>query len=151
MAIGMMVVVNSTMGSSLPSNAIPVIADYFDITSSTKKTLPISIYLVGYIVGPLVFGPLSESYGRKYIMVSTFVAFTIFTMACAVAPTWESLLIFRFFTGVSGSSPMALVGGLYADLYDDPVTRGRAMAIFIGVSRPGSNEVEDLTFTRAHA
>lgn len=128
----MVIVVNSTMGSSLPSNAIPIIADYFGITSSYSKVLPISIYLVGYIVGPLGFGPLSESFGRRLIMMSTFVFFTIFTMGCAVAPTWAALLVFRFFAGVCASSPIAVIGGIYADMFDNPITRGRAMAVFIG-------------------
>ena len=134
--IGMLVVVNSTMGSSLPSNAIPFISAHFNITSSTAQILPISIYLVGYVVGPLLFGPLSEAYGRQMIMVSTFLAFTTFTMACALSPTWGGLLTFRFLTGVNASSPIAVIGGVYADLYDNPVTRGRAMAVFIGVSDP---------------
>lgn len=94
------------------------------------------MYLVGYVVGPLLFGPLSESYGRKIILVGTFLFFTIFTMGCAVAPNWGSLLVFRFLTGVNASSPIAVIGGVYADLYDNPVTRGRAMAVFIGVSTP---------------
>jgi hypothetical protein len=132
--IGAMVVVNSTMGSSLPSNAIPYIAAYFNISSKTAEILPISTYLIGYVVGPLMFGPLSESYGRRYIMVSTFFFFTIFTMACAVAPNWAALNIFRFFTGVFASSPIAVIGGIYADIYGNPVSRGRAMAVFIGVS-----------------
>lgn len=125
--------VNSTMGSSLPSNAIPYISAHFNITSSTAEILPISIYLVGYVVGPLLFGPLSETYGRQVIMISTFFAFTIFTMGCALAPTWGGLLVFRFLTGVNASSPISVIGGIYADLYDNPVTRGRAMAVFIGV------------------
>ena len=132
--IGMVVVVNSTMGSSLPSNAIPIISSYFHITNSSAEILPISMYLVGYILGPLLWGPLSETYGRKVIMTSTFVFFTIFTMACAVAPNWGSLLFFRLATGINASSPIAVIGGVYADMYDNPVTRGRAMSVFIGVS-----------------
>jgi MFS family permease len=131
--IGMIVVVNSTMGSSLPSNAIPFISGYFHITSPSAQILPISMYLFGYVLGPLLFGPLSESLGRKLIMTSTFVLFTIFTMACALAPNYPALLIFRLLTGISASSPIAVVGGVYADIYDDPVTRGRAMAVFMGV------------------
>lgn len=133
-AIGMLVVVNSTMGSSLPSNAIPIISEYFHITSSSAQILPISMYLFGYVLGPLLFGPLSETFGRKPIMISTFFLFTIFTMACALAPNFPALLVFRIFTGIGASSPISVTGGVYADIYDDPVTRGRAMAMFMGVS-----------------
>ncbi len=127
--------INSTMGSSLPSNAVPFISAHFHITSSSAKILPISIYLVGYVVGPVLFGPLSEAYGRQVIMISTFFGFTVSTMACALAPTWGGLLVFRFATGMNASSPMTVVGGIYADLYDNPVTRGRAMAVYISVGQ----------------
>lgn len=66
-------------------------------------------------------------------MMFTFATFTIFTMTCAVAPNYPALLIFRVLTGVSASSPISVTGGIYADIYNDPVTRGRAMAVFMGV------------------
>jgi MFS family permease len=124
-----LVLLNSTMGSFLPSNATPFINARFNITSSTTEILPISMYLVGYVVGPLLFGPLSETYGRQVITISTFIGFTIFTMACALAPSFSGLLVFRFLTGVNASSPISVVAGTYADLYDNPVTRGRAMVM----------------------
>lgn len=52
----MMLTVNSTMGSALPSNALPLIADEWDVTSQTQKVLPISIYLVGYVMGKYLSG-----------------------------------------------------------------------------------------------
>lgn len=133
-AIGMLVVVNSTIGSALPSNAIPFISADFGIKSSYAQILPISMYLIGYVLGPLLFGPLSETYGRRSIMRFTFLGFAIFTMACALSPNWAALLIFRLLTGVNASSPISIVGGVYADIYSDPVTRGRAMAMFMAVS-----------------
>ncbi|CAG8961174.1 hypothetical protein HYFRA_00002717 [Hymenoscyphus fraxineus] len=135
--VGALSVINSTLGSSLPSNAIPFISKAFHITSSYAQILPISMYLIGYIVGPLVFGPLSESCGRRYIMSTSFVAFTIFTLGCAVAPTWEVLLFNRLLVGVTASSPVAVTGGIFADIYADPVARGRAMAAFIGATCVG--------------
>jgi len=130
-------VLNSTMGSSLPANAIPYIATYFNITDPTSKGLPISIYIVGYVVGPLLFGPLSESYGRKLIMTSTFFGFTAFTIGCAVAPNWTALVVFRFLTGAFAASPISIIGGMYADIYDNPVSRGRSIAVFVGATSVG--------------
>ncbi|CEI70112.1 unnamed protein product [Fusarium venenatum] len=126
-----MLVINSTMGSALPSMAIPDIIQDFGITSEEQSVLPISVYLIGYVLGPIVWGPLSEHYGRRNLSFVTFCLFTIFTMACAVAPTWAALLIFRFFCGAFASSPIAIVAGILADIYDDPRTRGRAFAIFM--------------------
>lgn len=57
-----------------------------------------------------------------------------FTLGCALSPNWAALLVFRFFTGSVASSPIAIVAGQLADVYNDPVARGRAFAWFMAVS-----------------
>lgn len=133
-AVGIISVLNSTLGSSLPSGAIVFMIPYFKVTDEEQFELPISLFLVGYILGPLFFAPLSETYGRKLIMISSFILFTLSTLACAVAPTWPVLLVFRLIAGINASSAVSIVGGLYADIYDDPTTRGRANAFCMAVS-----------------
>lgn len=134
LCVTMLQVINSTMGSSLPSNAMPFIASEWGITSQAQQVLPISVYLIGYVFGPVVWGPLSEHVGRRVLTVVTFVMFTIWTMACALAPDWPSLLFFRLFTGVFASSPIAIVTGILADIYGNHETRGRAVTAFMIVS-----------------
>ena len=131
---GIIAVINSTLGSSLPSGAINYMSLYFHVTNEQQLVLPISLFLVGYVFGPVVFGSLSESYGRRIIMLGSFVVFTLFTMACALAPNWPAFLVFRLICGFMASSAIAVVGGLYADIFADPVVRGRAMAGFMAVS-----------------
>ena len=135
--MGIISVVNSTFGSSLPSGAIEFISIEFRVVDQAQLVLPISLYLVCYVLGPSLWGPTSESYGRQPLMISSFILYTVFTMSCAVAPTWPALLIFRLLCGICASGPIAIVGGLYADIYDDPVTRGRAMALFMGATMLG--------------
>jgi multidrug resistance protein len=135
--VGMLQVINSTMGSAIPSGAVQEIGQHFGITSSQQLTMPISSYLIGYVVGPLVFGPLSETYGRKMVMLSSFIMFTIWTMASALANNFTALCFFRLFAGIFASSPIVVIGGLYADIYYDPVTRGKAMAIFMACTTWG--------------
>jgi MFS family permease len=130
-ATGIMTVLNSTMGSSLPSNAVPSITTHFNVTNDLQFSLPISCFLMGYVIGPILCGPLSENYGRKPIMVGAFCAYIVWTMACAIAPTWPALLVFRLLCGIFASAPIAIVGGLYADIYGDPRSRGAAMAYFM--------------------
>lgn len=50
----MALVLNSTIGSALPSGASQQIGEYFNITSQSLLVLPVSIYLIGYVLGPLV-------------------------------------------------------------------------------------------------
>ena len=129
-----MIVLNSTLGSALPSGAINFIAADFNITNQQQLVLPITTYLIGYILGPILFAPLSETYGRRPVMIWTFLGYTIFSLACAVAPNFAAIVIFRLFAGIFASSPTAVVGGLYADIFSDPKTRGRSMAGYMAVS-----------------
>lgn len=81
-------------------------------------------------------------------MLSTFFGYTVFTLACAVAPTWAGLLIFRFLAGAFASAPITVVGGIFADIYDDPVRRGQAIAL-IGVRiKSVSDEKSDQVLTK---
>ncbi|KAJ5491085.1 Major facilitator superfamily domaingeneral substrate transporter [Penicillium diatomitis] len=134
---GIMQVMNSTVGSSICSNAIPQIAKEFHITNQQMLVLPISIFLIGYIVGPLMWGPGSEYFGRRRPLLVAFIGFTIFTLACAVANSYTSLLVFRLFNGMMASCPIAIVGGLFADVHDDPTLRGRLMAYFMACTTFG--------------
>lgn len=136
LAVGIMQVINSTMGSSICSGATEFIGKYFNITNQEELVLPVSVFLIGYIFGPLLWGPSSEAYGRKLPLVIGFIMFTIFMMACAVANSFASLLVFRLLDGVAASAPVAVVGGLFADIHNDPTKRGRTMAYYMAVSDP---------------
>ncbi|KAK8093694.1 Polyamine transporter 3 [Apiospora hydei] len=128
----MVLIINSTLGSSLPSMAIPYMAKAWGVTAQEQMPLPIATFLMGFVLGPMMcMGPLSEQYGRRIVVVSTFSIFTIWTLACALAPSWPAFLVFRFLCGAFASAPIAAVAGIIADVYADPVARGRAMAYFM--------------------
>ncbi|KAG5928753.1 hypothetical protein E4U42_008080 [Claviceps africana] len=129
--VGVLLLLNTAMSSSLPSMAIPNITAEFGISSSTAHVLPISVFLIGYIFGPLIWGPLSEHYGRRNLSVITFAFFCLFTLGCALAPSWESFLALRMLCGVASGAPITIVAGIISDLYDEHRTRGRAIAIFM--------------------
>lgn len=126
---------NSTMNSSLAAGAVGPMSRHFNEYNKYKLILPTSMYLVGYACGPMLWGPLSESYGRKGTMVISFAILTIFSIASAVAPNFAALVIFRLLVGVGGSCAVSVVGGICADIYHNPKYRGRSMAIFMA-SRP---------------
>ncbi|KAM0721943.1 hypothetical protein Q7P37_002869 [Cladosporium fusiforme] len=128
---GMLIVVNSAMGSSVASGIGSQMTDYFGIDSDTQLVLPTSLYLVGYVLGPLVFSPLSETFGRKIVMVSTFILYTGFTLGCALAPTFAGLIVMRLIAGIGASTPNSVVGGIYADIFGNPKDRGRVIALYM--------------------
>ena len=98
-----------------------------------QKVLPTAVFLIGYVVGPLVFSPLSETIGRKPVLTWTFNVFVLATLACALAPNWPSLLVFRAICGTMGAAPQTVIGGVYADMFSDLRSRGRVMAFYMSV------------------
>ena len=122
------------MASSLPSGAMTYTADYFHVTSQQQLALPISVFLIGYIFGPLLFSPLSEIYGRRVILLISFAGYTASTLGCALAPTWSGLLVFRFLVGFAASAPYTIAGGICADVYSSAAYRGRAIMMLMVVS-----------------
>jgi MFS family permease len=100
-------------------------------TDDMRLVLPTSLYMAGFALGPLAFGPLSEYFGRKPILLVTCAIYLIFTMGCALAPNFPALLVFRLIAGVGGAAPNAVLGGLYSDIYANPHHRGMAMSWFI--------------------
>ncbi len=100
----------------------------FDSHDNTLATFSMSIYVLGFSVGPLVFAPLSEVYGRVVIYRCCLAAFLCFTVACALSSSINMLVGFRFVAGCFGAAPVAIGGAMVYDLFrvDD---RGVVMAI----------------------
>lgn len=135
--VGLLTLFNSVFDSTIPSGGIKSICDFFKVKSEAQKVLPTSVYLIGYIMGPLIFGPMSEVYGRRKVMMGTSTLFMIFTLACALSPNWAAFLIFRTFVGICASCPIAVTGGLFSDVYRTPLARGRMMALSMAVTTAG--------------
>ena len=116
--------------SSILAPAITFIAKDFEEPSLTKASMPVSIFLLGYAVGPLFLSPLSEIYGRNIIITTANAWFAIWLIGCALAPSLDTLIFFRFMCGIGGSASQTIGGAIIADLF--PVSeRGRAMTIWM--------------------
>ncbi|KAH8691675.1 putative MFS multidrug transporter [Talaromyces proteolyticus] len=135
--VALFIVINSGISTALPSNAIPEIMQDLEKTGDELKVLPTAVYLLGYVVGSMIFSTLSETMGRKPILVGSFTLFVLSTLGCAFAPNWWCFLILRAICGIAGAAPQTVVGGLYADLFSDARTRGRAMVTYMSASSFG--------------
>ena len=131
--IGLLSIVNGLFSTSLPANASRALATHFHVTNNNLLTLDITTYQIGNIIGALTFGPLSETYGRRYSVIIPSATFTLFTLVNNFAPNWGAYLVFRFFRGISASSAISVVGGIFADIFDNPKTRGRVNAVYFCV------------------
>ncbi|CAM1511812.1 Fc.00g093250.m01.CDS01 [Cosmosporella sp. VM-42] len=123
-----LLVMNATFASSSPSGCFQSISEHFQV-SMEAAGLTITLFLLGYVAGPLIFAPLSEFYGRRSIFYFTFLLYLAFNFLCAFAPNFGSLLVGRFLTGTFVSAPLSNAPGVLADLWD-PLERGNAMAGF---------------------
>ncbi|KJK78143.1 hypothetical protein H634G_06315 [Metarhizium anisopliae BRIP 53293] len=120
---------NVTLGSSLPSGAASTLNAHFGITEKLQKPLPVAVFLVGYIFGPIIFAPMSESWGRRPAFLISFSMYTAFTLGCALAPNWPAFLFFRFMLGCGAAAPQTVSGGLFCDIYADLRPRGLAVTL----------------------
>ncbi|KIL86273.1 hypothetical protein FAVG1_10671 [Fusarium avenaceum] len=116
--------------SSIIAPAIGYIADDFGVSDVTKSAMPVSIFLLGYAVGPLFLSPLSEIYGRRIVMMASNLVFCLFLVACVLSPSIDLLIFFRFMCGVGGSASQTVGGAVIADLFV-VAERGNAMTIWI--------------------
>jgi multidrug resistance protein len=101
----------------------------FHSTSTTLASFVVSVYVLGYCIGPLIVAPLSEIYGRLPVYNVSNVLFLIFTVACAVSSSLPMLIVFRFFAGAVGSTPISIGGGTFGDLFRVE-ERGAAMSVW---------------------
>ncbi|KAI0321850.1 multidrug resistance protein 4 [Amylostereum chailletii] len=117
------------LGSSMMAPALPFIALEFGITDETVVALTLSIFLVSFALAPLIYAPLSEMYGRRWLLHISNVLFLAFNFGCAYSTSTGALIGFRFLSGWAGAAPIAIGGGVIGDLFSEH-DRAGAMAIY---------------------
>ncbi|KAJ5713525.1 MFS general substrate transporter [Penicillium malachiteum] len=120
----------STFDSAIFSASTDNVASHFHVGTEVSL-LSSTLYIMGYASGPLIWAPLSELKGRRPGIVAAMLGFGIFNTAVAVSKDIQTLMICRFFSGIFGSSPLAVVAAVFSDIYDNR-TRGVAIAFFSG-------------------
>ncbi|CAI0653760.1 unnamed protein product, partial [Colletotrichum noveboracense] len=114
--------------ASKPSTA-SAMKDFHQSENPDLEAFSVSIFVLGYAFGPLVHAPLSEMYGRLIIYHVNSVLFIISNVACALSVNLPMLIIFRFVTGLVGSSPLSLGPASVADIFKIE-ERGKALALW---------------------
>ncbi|KIY65609.1 MFS general substrate transporter [Cylindrobasidium torrendii FP15055 ss-10] len=127
-AVCLTICVNVTFASSAPAAASQAMKEVFGASDEATYGV-ISCFLLGYAIGPSFWGPGSEFYGRRLVLVSSMVCYTLFFLGQALAQNMASILVTRFFCGFFGVAPLTVCGGVIADVWS-AVDRGTAMALF---------------------
>lgn len=96
--------------------ALPVMTVEFQTTASAVQ-MSLATCILGLAIGQLVFGPLSDKWGRKPLLKSALLLFILATVAILFSPTIEMLNICRFFQGLGGAGGVVLSRSVATDCY----------------------------------
>ncbi|TKA74434.1 hypothetical protein B0A49_02862 [Cryomyces minteri] len=123
------------LASAIDASAVSEAAKEFGV-SEVVESLATGLYLVGFGVGALFAGPVSETLGRNPVYISTLTLYMIFVMASGLAPNVGAQLAFRFLAGFFGSTPLTCAGGSISDLWS-PMERVFAFPVFANAAFTG--------------
>ncbi|KFY46609.1 hypothetical protein V495_02359 [Pseudogymnoascus sp. VKM F-4514 (FW-929)] len=104
-------------GSAIYTSSIPQVIEKFHITA-IEASLPLSLYVLAYGIGPLIFSPLSEipRIGRSPVYLITMIIFTIISLPTALVNNFAGLLVLRFLQGFFGSPCLATGAATMSDM-----------------------------------
>ncbi|TGZ77077.1 MFS general substrate transporter [Ascodesmis nigricans] len=132
MAITLAVCIHSlaaTMGSSLFTPGIIEMQMGLKMKEIASYAA-LSVYVAGMAVGPVLFAPMSEVYGRRFVLVPAWIVFLGFTAGCAASKNTASMLVCRLFAGVFASPTLTVAGGMVTDLWPRERLGYVAMGLF---------------------
>lgn len=122
-----MFVISAAYGSSCLSGGLSTVNNKYHVLTEVS-TLTVSLMVIGFCVGPLLWAPMSEEYGRRPTYFISFGLYVIFNIPCALSPNIGGLLVCRFLCGVFASSALSIAGASLVDMHND--TRGLALSFF---------------------
>ena len=115
----------------LPS--MPTIAQDFNVADATVQ-LTISCYLLGFSFGQLLFGPITDSYGRRYVLIAGLIIFIVAALICGIAANINQLITARFFHGISAAATSIVINALMKDIYRDRDEFSKMMSFVMLIS-----------------
>jgi multidrug resistance protein len=121
-----------SLASSAYSGSISEIIADFQV-STPVATLGLSLYVLGFAIGPLFWAPVGEVYGRQVSFFISLLFMAAFLAGCAGAQNIWSLCILRFFAGSFGSAPLTNGGGTISDIFS---ARQRGLGLSLYAAAP---------------
>jgi len=109
--------------------ALPLLVPVFD-DSPARVQLVLTLYLAGIAAGQLVYGPLSDRFGRRPVLIAGLALFLVGTLLCAVAPSLTALIIGRLLQALGACAGIVLARAIIRDVYDrEAAARGLALVM----------------------
>jgi DHA1 family bicyclomycin/chloramphenicol resistance-like MFS transporter len=110
--------------------ALPTLAQAF-ATDAARVQLTLSVFLAGFAVAQLFYGPLSDRYGRRPVMLFGLALYFVSSLACMLAPGIDTLILARFFQALGACAGPVLGRAIVRDVYG-PVQAARVLAYISG-------------------
>ncbi len=111
----LMSIVALSIDALLP--ALPEIGEYLGVKNPNDNQLLITMIFLGLGFGQLVFGPLSDSFGRKPIVYIGFIIFVLATLICVSTKSFEIMVFARVLQGIGLSSPRSIALSMIRDQF----------------------------------
>jgi len=99
--------------------AMPSLARDFGASEATTQ-LTLSIFMLGFALGQVFYGPISDRIGRRPTALFSFALFTAGSIACTFAPNMPALLAARVVQAMGGAGPVVIARAMARDFYDGP-------------------------------
>lgn len=106
---------------------LPSMTEVFHTTTSLVQ-MGLATSMLGLAVGQIFFGPLSDKFGRKTVLISAMVLFSVSTIASIYSPSIEFFNFCRFLQGLGGSGGIVLSRSVATDCYT-----GRELAKMLAI------------------
>ena len=109
--------------------ALPLLVPLFD-DSPSRVQLVLSLYLAGIAAGQLVYGPLSDRFGRRPVLIVGLAIFLFGTVLCGAAPSLDLLILGRVLEGLGACAGIVLARAIIRDVYErEAAARGLALVM----------------------
>ncbi|KAF2233227.1 MFS general substrate transporter [Viridothelium virens] len=125
-----------TMAASIYTPGADQVASEMHV-STAVSLLPLSFYNLGMAFGPIISSPLSETFGRKAVYLTTLPPFALFTLGAGFSQDISSLIVCRFFAGTFGAPGVSIASATIADICA-PVNRAIPLSFYYAVPFVGS-------------
>lgn len=100
--------------------ALPAIGAALNVADENSRQLVVSLYVLGFGFTQIIYGPLSDRFGRKPVLIVSLVLYVVFALACWAAPSFTLLLAARMAQGGAAASTRVLVVSIVRDRFEGP-------------------------------
>lgn len=116
-----------SMDMYLPS--FPELVHYFKTTPS-KAQLTLSAFTIAFGIGQLIYGPISDRMGRRYVLLAGIAIYAVASVLCVLTNSIDELIIARFFQALGGAAGIVLSRAIIRDLFDK-LEGARALSLML--------------------